>query len=256
MRSVLLFLVLGAGSQLSCSGQSATTAQPTTALDDSISEEHTGSAAPGASFETADVNSPSGTAAGAVAANPRIAKADFRSKFSYYMTETYLNPSVVTAPGFTAMVFMAAPPGKGTTRYPSEWRQGAEAFGRNYGDGFATRISIHTALFLTGVVTHEDPHYVRSASRNFFLRSSHALAFTLVDRSDSGKAMPAFSNFAGAAAGGFTGMAYRPDGFRDVTHAGQRATVQFGLLGAGNLFREFAPQMPAPVRVLISLVAR
>jgi hypothetical protein len=68
--------------------------------------------------------------------------------------------------------------------------------------------------------------------------------------------MPAISNFVGAAAAGFVGNTYLPSGFNDVTHAGQRATIQFGVFAAGNLFREFAPQMPRPVRLVIELIAR
>ena len=177
-------------------------------------------------------------------------------KFSYYLKETYLNPTLFTGPAFGGSLHMAHPSGKGLTRYPDEWRQGAEGFARNYGDSFAVRISTHTALFLTGTLTREDPHYMPSASRNFFVRTSHALAFTFVDRSDSGRRVPALSNFASAAAGGLVGNAYLPEGFRDLTHTGQRATFQMGLLGAGNLFREFAPQMPAAVRGFISLLAR
>lgn len=179
-----------------------------------------------------------------------------KSKFSYYMNETFWNPSVLTAPGFRASIRMASPPGQGSTRYPSEWRQGAAGFGRNFGDAFATRISTHTAQFIAGSVTGEDPRYLPSGSRHFFQRSSHALVFTFIDRSDSGRRLPALSNLAGAAAGGFVGNAYLPDGFRDITHAGQRATFQFSMLAAGNLFREFAPQMPASLRALISLIAR
>src|ERR1700739_2362042 len=55
------------------------------------------------------------------------------SKLGYYLTETYFNPSLFTAPAFRAGIRMANPPGKGVTRYPLEWRQGAEAFGRNNG---------------------------------------------------------------------------------------------------------------------------
>jgi hypothetical protein len=60
----------------------------------------------------------------------------------------------------------------------------------------------------------------------------------------------------GAAAAGFVGNAYLPAGFNDVTHAGQRATIRFGFAAGGNLFREFAPQMPGPMRNLITLIAR
>ena len=178
------------------------------------------------------------------------------NKFHYYLTETYFNPSALTAPAFRAGLRMANPPGKGATQYPLEWRQGAEAFGRNYGDAVTERVSFQTARFATGVITGEDPRYIPSSSHNVLARSLHAIGFAFVDRSDSGHPMPAFSNFVGAAAGGFVGNAYLPAGFNDVTHAGQRATVRFGTFAAGNLFREFAPQMPAPMRKLIILIAR
>jgi hypothetical protein len=177
-------------------------------------------------------------------------------KFSYYVNETYLNPSVFTAPAFRAGIRMANPPGKGVTQYPPDWRQGAEAFGRNYGDAFAQRVTSQTARFATGVITHEDPRYIPSSSHNVLARSLHALTFTFVDRSDSGRPMPAFSNFAGATAAGFVGNAYLPSGFNNTTHAGQRATLQYGFTAAGNLFREFAPQMPRPVRTVFQLIAR
>jgi hypothetical protein len=177
-------------------------------------------------------------------------------KVRYYVGETYLNPSVFTAPAFRAGIRMANPPGKGATRYPPDWRQGAEAFGRNYGDAFVQRVTFQTARFATGVVTHEDPRYIPSNSHNVLARSLHALTFTFVDRSDSGHAMPAISNFVGATAAGFVGNAYLPSGFNDATHAGQRATLQFGFTAAGNLFREFAPQIPKPVRTVLQLIAR
>jgi len=151
---------------------------------------------------------------------------------------------------------MANPPGNGATQYPAEWRQGAEAFGRNYGDAFAERASFHTARFLTGAIIGEDPRYIASGSHNVFARSVHAFAFSFVDRSDSGRPMPALSNFLGAAAAGFVGNAYLPTGFNNLTHAGQRATLRFGIFSAGNLFREFAPQMPRPMRTFFELIAR
>src|SRR5262249_3615335 len=177
-------------------------------------------------------------------------------KFRYYLNETYLNPSAFTAPAFRAGIRMANPPGKGATEYPPEWRQGSEAFGRNYGDAFAQRVTFQTARFATGVITHEDPRYIPSSSRNPLTRSIHALTFTFVDRSDSGQAMPAISNFVGATAAGFVGNGYLPSGFNNTTHAGQRATLQFGFTAAGNLFREFAPQMPKPMLTVLQLIAR
>ena len=66
-------------------------------------------------------------------------------------------------------------------------------------------------------------------------RVFHAISYTFVDRTDSGARTIAFSNFAGAASGGFVGMAYLPDGFNDPTHAGQRALSEFMMIGIANL---------------------
>ncbi len=187
---------------------------------------------------------------------PNTARFGLGEKFHYYITETYLNPGALTAPAFRAGLRVANPPGKGANQYPPEWRQGAEAFGRNYGDALAERATFQTARFVGGVFTREDPRYIPSSSRNILARSMYALRFTFVDRSDSEHAMLALSNFAGAAAAGFVGNAYLPAGFNDVTHAGQRATIRFATFAAGNLFREFAPQMPRPMRTFFMLVAR
>jgi len=177
-------------------------------------------------------------------------------EFRYYASETYLNPAAIIGPAFRAAIRMANPPGKGATLYPREWRQGAEAFGRNYGDAIAERTSFNTARFMSGVILREDPRYLPSGSRNVFARSLHAVSFTFVDRSDSGHCRPALANFAGAAAGGFVGKAYLPAGFNDLTHAGQRSVLQLGFIAGGNLFREFAPQMPAPLRTFFMLIGR
>jgi hypothetical protein len=147
---------------------------------------------------------------------------------------------------------MASPP----KRYPLEWRQGAKAFGRNYADLLSEDISYNTARSLTRIITTEDPRYVPSKSRNALARSFHALTFTFVDRSDSGRRIPAFSNFVGATAGGFVGNAYLPSGFNNATHAGQRATILLGSAAAGNLYQEFAPQIPKPIRVIFMFLAR
>jgi hypothetical protein len=54
-----------------------------------------------------------------------------------------------------------------------------------------------------------------------------------------------------------SGLAYPAWSYiNDVTRAGQRATVRFGMIAAGDLFREFARQMPRPMRAFFTLVAR
>jgi hypothetical protein len=192
----------------------------------------------------------------AVSGQPQSKHFGVGDKFRFYLGETYLNPSFLTAPAFRAGIRMANPPGHFPTAYPADWRQGPGGFGRNYGDAMAQRVSFETARFATGALIHEDPRYAPSSSHNVFVRSLHAFGYTFIDRSDGGHPMPAFSNFVGAAAAGFVGNAYLPPGFANVTHAGQRATLQFAFFGAGNLYREFAPQTPEPLRIFIELIGR
>ena len=138
---------------------------------------------------------------------------------------------------------MANPP----KNYPREWIDGGGAFGRLYGSALATQTSKRTAGFLAESVLHEDPRYLPApAEANVGRRLFHAVAFTIVDRDDSGGRTIAFSNFASAAAGGFVGMAYLPNGFNNVSHSGQRALSELGGIAIANVSREFAPQW-APV---------
>ena len=169
----------------------------------------------------------------------------FGDKFTIYAHQTFGPPALIF-PAFAAGRDMANP----KSHYPREWTDGGGAFGRLYGDAIATATSERTARFLTGVALHEDPRYVRSSSTNPVMRTMHALAFTLVDKTDSGRNTIALSNLAGAAAGGFVGNAYLPHGFNDLTHAEQRMAFQFGGLAIQNIAAEFQPQWGPIVRKL------
>jgi hypothetical protein len=238
----------------SVSGQEAPAAPSPTVPSNAPPD--SGSSSPEQHPEFVDSPPPSRNSSTFPQAQPGAPSLSLRDKVHNYLGETFLNPAVLTAPAFRAGLRMANPPTHGGYSYPPDWRQGAEGFGRNYGDAFAERVTTHTARFLTGAITREDPRYFPSASHNFFARSFHAFAFTFVDRSDQGHPMPAISNLAGAAAGGAVGMAYLPPGFDTVSFAGRRAAIDFAALGGANLFREFAPQLPGPVRELFLLIGR
>jgi hypothetical protein len=169
----------------------------------------------------------------------------FSDKFTIYAHQTFGPPAVIF-PAFTAGMAMANP----KNHYPREWRDGAGAFGRLYGDSLAMVSSERTARFLTGIALHEDPRYVRSNSKNPLVRTVHALAFSFIDKTDSGRNTIAFSNFAGAAPGGFAGRAYLPHGYNDLTHAEQRMAIQFMDIAIQNIAAEFQPQWGRVVRKL------
>ncbi len=118
-------------------------------------------------------------------------------------------------------------------------------------EALATQTSKRTAGFLAESLLHEDPRYLPAPeAANAGSRIIHAVAFSFVDRTDSGGHTLAFSNFASATAGGFVGMAYLPPGFNDASHAGQRVGTEFLDIVIANVAREFAPQWTPLARKL------
>jgi hypothetical protein len=158
-------------------------------------------------------------------------------KLRIYIHKSFGPPAVIL-PAFGTGYQMLNPP----SHYPREWKDGSDAFGRLYGYKMADRTSRETAQFVTGFLLHEDPRYQRSTSTNALVRTFHALAFTVFDKTDSGRTTFAASNFASAAAGGFVGMGILPDGYNDVTHAEQRMASEFLQIAIGNIATEFEPQ--------------
>ena len=162
-------------------------------------------------------------------------------KFQIYFHENF-GPQNFILPPFGAGFYMLNPP----RRYPRQWEDGGGAFGRWYGEQIATSTSNRTGQLLVEVALHEDPRYVPSGSTNALVRTFHAVAFSFVDKTDSGHNTFAFSNFAGAAAGGFVGMGFLPDGYNDVTHAERRALRGLESDAIRNIVTEFRPEW-API---------
>ena len=160
-----------------------------------------------------------------------------KEKFQIYVHQNY-GPQNFILPAAGAGFTMLYPP----THYPHDWKDGGGAFGRWYGDELAGFTSNRTGQFLMGVVWREDPRYLSSSSKNFFMRLGHAMAFTLIDKTDSGRNTLALSNLAGATAGGFVGMSFLPPGYNDVTHAEQRALRGLATIALRNILTEFRPE--------------
>jgi hypothetical protein len=170
----------------------------------------------------------------------------FHDKWTIYTHQTFGPPALVF-PALGAGIRMATPP----KNYPNDWVDGGGAFGRLYGSALATQSSKNTAKFLAGAALHEDPRYLPAAEGSGIgARLFHAIAFTFVDRSDSGRRQLAFSNFSSSAAGGFVGMAYLPAGFNNLSHVAQRARTEFLGIAVANISREFAPEWAPLVRKL------
>lgn len=155
-------------------------------------------------------------------------------------------PRAVLTPALGSGISLLNPP----SAYPRQWRHGVGAFGRIYGSSLASHTSEQTARFVTAAFLHEDFRYRPSSSKNVFVRGLHAVAFAVVDKSDSGHDRIAFSNFAGAAAGAFTPNLYLPAGYNTLSRAESRMAFNFGGIAIRNLTREFAPDLFRSTRKL------
>jgi len=158
-------------------------------------------------------------------------------------TDTWLilsfGPRAFVGPALSSAIRMAKP----NYNYPNDWHQGMQGYGRIYGSAFGTKVATQTARYAASALLREDYRYVPSTSTEFFPRVFHAVGFIFVDRSDSGERRPAYSNFAGAAAGGFVPNLWLPDGFNDGTHGAERMGTQFGGFAIQNVLREFTPDL-------------
>jgi hypothetical protein len=147
--------------------------------------------------------------------------------------------NTILGPAAEAGFVMATPP----KAYPDAWKQGAGAYGRNFGASLGRIQTAEFSRFVMGVALREDPRYYRSPNPTLGFRIAHALRFALIDRSDTGRSRPAFATLIGAASGGFVGDAYLPTDYTDLRHAGVRTGVQLGTFAFGNLIEEFTPEL-------------
>ena len=154
--------------------------------------------------------------------------------------------SAFVVPAGDALVDMADPRNK----YPKEWLDGGQAFGRNYGAEFARHTAGGATHLVVAVIDREDPRYYFSTSHGYIPRAAYALLFTVFDQSNSGHRTLALSNIAGAAGAGAVGMAFYPDGYRDITHAYQRAAVETTTFASHNLIAEFSPEIVHVLRAI------
>ena len=175
-----------------------------------------------------------------------------KGKLRYFAIESF-RPGIYPVAAFYDGLTMANPP----KAYPGEWRQGFAGFARNYGDFMASWAAVQGGKFVVASISHEDPRYYPSRSKNFFARSLNAVRYVVVDRGDNGHSRLALANFAGAFAGGFVGNAYLPDPYANVSHGLRRSALALTGFVTSNLADEFHPEIRKVARKLhLPLIGR
>jgi len=121
--------------------------------------------------------------------------------------------------------------------------QGAAGYGKYYGSTYGD-ITIGN-IMTTGVypsLLHQDPRYFRRGTGTAWSRLGYAMGQIFVTHGDNRKTQVNYSEFLGNATAVAISNAYNPDN-RSASEAAQKFGVQIGLDMAGNLLKEFAPDV-------------
>jgi hypothetical protein len=123
---------------------------------------------------------------------------------------------------------------------PSEWRQGAEGYGKRLGAGFADAVtgSLITNAILPSLL-HQDPRYFYQGSGTKKSRAFHAMAAPFVCKGDNGDWQPNYSQWGGDLIGYSLSTAYYPSSDRTAGHVFETFGIDMGLHVVGSLAQEF-----------------
>lgn len=130
------------------------------------------------------------------------------------------------------------------------YHQGAIGYAKRYSAGVADNIqSDFFGIFLYPSIFHQDPRYFRLGEGPFKNRLGHALAHRFVTRSDSGTAMPNYSEWIGTASSKALSNLYHPGNARGFGPTATRVGVSIGNGMAWDVLREFWPEIAHKFRL-------
>ena len=123
---------------------------------------------------------------------------------------------------------------------PSEWRQGATAYDKRLGAGFADAVtgSLISNAILPSFL-HQDPRYFYQGTGTKWSRARHAMLAPFVCKGDNGATQPNYSEWGGSLIGYSISTAYYPSSSRTAGHVFENVGIDMGLHVVGSLAQEF-----------------
>jgi len=121
--------------------------------------------------------------------------------------------------------------------------QGMAGYGRYYGSSYGDLMIGN--FMTTGVypsLLHQDPRYFRRGTGSTWSRLRYAVGHTIITHGDNRRTQYNYSEFAGNATAFAISQAYDPDN-RTARDAAAQFGLQIGLDMAGNVLKEFAPDL-------------
>src|SRR5262249_4482801 len=145
-------------------------------------------------------------------------------------------------PGNFLLVGAIAGIGQASNSRPS-YGQGMAGYGRYYGASFGD-ITIGNVM-TTGVypsLLHQDPRYYRRGTGTLWSRVRYAVSQTFITHGDDKRREFNYSEFLGNSTAVAISTSYNPDN-RTAGDAATQLGIQVGLDCAGNVLKEFAPDI-------------
>jgi len=159
-----------------------------------------------------------------------------KERFYLYLNQTFVPPEAYLGPLFSSAVDLI-------NHDPPEWKLGAAGYGRRFALRFGTNFAQNSIMTLGAAALHEEPRYISSSSKGFFPRSGHALLFTLVTFTNSGKVTPAFANVGATYAASMITTFGLPKRYTVLGDGVRDGNMQMGFNGVFNLIEEFWPDI-------------
>ena len=130
---------------------------------------------------------------------------------------------------------------------PSEWGQGAAGFGKRFANSFAKHLLKKGIQYPVAKAFHEELSYQRSDKVGFGPRLKYALVGVVVThKTTTGKRTISKGELAGAFGSGFVSRLWQPASVRTASAAFGSAGLTLGVDAAGNVLREFWPEIRHP----------
>ena len=126
---------------------------------------------------------------------------------------------------------------------PEGWGQDAEGFAQRFGMRMSRSILSNSIMFGIGAATKDDPRYRRSGRTGAFPRIGYAITRSFLHHDQHGKAIPAYSRFAGVIGSNVLTRTWYPPGDDRWDDTARRSAFQLGSGVIWNILREFKPDI-------------
>lgn len=132
--------------------------------------------------------------------------------------------------------------------FPRQWGRGGTGIAKRLGSQYGQFVVGETIELGVSALHHEDPRYFRMPGEAFGRRFRHAMASTVIVRGASGSKTIGLARLANVYGSWAVATTWNPPDQRNALKIARYGTLGLGIKAAGNLFREFWPDVKARLK--------